>query len=174
MSSIDYDLCKLRAVVFDVDGVLSPSLVPMSPEGVPQRMANLKDGYALKLAKQQGLEIAIITGADTEAVVKRFKILGIDDCYIRAKDKAKILHEWMESNQLTPAQVAYVGDDIPDMECMLSVGLPVAPADACADIKDIARFITKSNGGYGVARELLEELLKAKNLWPMRNDAYGW
>lgn len=71
-------------------------------------------------------------------------------------------------------EVAFVGDDIPDIMPMQSVGLPVAPTDAAADVKAIACFITKANGGYGVARELLEEILKAKDVWMTRDDAFGW
>ena len=71
MSSIAYDLTRIRAVAFDVDGVLSPSTIPMSNDGIPQRMANIKDGYALQLAARLGLKIVIITGANTPALLTR-------------------------------------------------------------------------------------------------------
>ena len=174
MSRIDYDLTALRGVAFDVDGVLSPSTIPMDANGVPQRMVNIKDGYALQLARKMGIEIAIITGANTEAIASRYNALGITDIYLKATDKQPILEEWMRRRGLTSHEVAYVGDDIPDMMPRQSVGLPVAPADAAPDIKAIACFITKANGGYGVARELLEEMLKARGLWLTSDDAFGW
>lgn len=174
MSRIDYDLSAIRGIAFDVDGVLSPSTIPMDANGVPQRMANIKDGYALQLAVKMGLDIAIITGADTDSIATRFRTLGIKDIYLKAGDKLPILEEWMARRGLTSHEVAFVGDDIPDMMPMQSVGLPVAPADAAADVKAIACFITKANGGYGVARELLEEILKAKGVWLTSDDAFGW
>lgn len=174
MSRIDYDLTAIAGVAFDVDGVLSPSTMPMGPDGVPQRMVNVKDGYALQLAVKMGINIAIITGADTEAIASRYRALGIKDIYLKASDKQPVLEEWMQRRGLSVHQVAYVGDDIPDMMPMQSVGLPVAPADADIDIKAHACFITKACGGYGVARELLEEILKAKGLWLTTDDAFGW
>lgn len=174
MSRIDYDLTAIAGVAFDVDGVLSPSTMPMDQNGVPQRMVNVKDGYALQLAVKMGINIAIITGADTEAIASRYRSLGIEDIYLKASEKQPVLEEWMHRRGLSVHQVAYVGDDIPDMMPMQSVGLPVAPADADIDIKAHACFITKACGGYGVARELLEEILKAKGLWLTTDDAFGW
>jgi len=174
MSRIDYDLNAIQGIAFDVDGVLSPSTVPMGADGVPQRMVNIKDGYALQLAVKMGLNIAIITGADTQSIASRYRALGITDIYLKASDKLPILEQWMERRHLSPHQVAYVGDDIPDVLPMQAVGLPVAPADADEDVKMISCFVTKATGGYGVARELLEEILKARGVWMTHDDAFGW
>lgn len=174
MSRIDYDLTQIRGVAFDVDGVLSPSTIPMSADGIPQRMVNVKDGYALQLAKKMGIEIAVITGAHTEAIAHRYRSLGITDIHLSAAEKLPVLQDWMQRRGLSAHEVAYAGDDIPDIPPMQSVGLSVAPADAAPDIRAIARFMTKSNGGYGVARELLEEILKAKGLWMKSDAAFGW
>ncbi len=174
MSRIDYDLNAIQGVVFDVDGVLSPSTVPTDSEGYPQRMTNVKDGYALQLAVKMGLNIAIITGAWSESIALRYQSLGITDIYLRSAEKLPVLEQWMQRRGLTSHQVAYVGDDIPDIMPMQSVGLPVCPADAAPDTKAVACVITKANGGYGVARELLEEILKAKGVWMTNDDAYGW
>ena len=83
---IPYDLTKIRAAVFDVDGVLSPSTVPMNDAGVPMRMVNIKDGYAMQLAAKKGLKMAIITGADTPSIAVRYNALGINDVYLKAAD----------------------------------------------------------------------------------------
>lgn len=174
MSRIDYDLTAIRGVAFDVDGVLSPATIPMSADGTPQRMVNVKDGYALQLAVKMGITIAVITGADTEAIAHRYRTLGITDIHLKAADKLPVLEDWMQRRGLSPHEVAYAGDDIPDIPVMQSVGLPVAPADAAPDVRAIACFITKANGGYGVARELLEEILKAKDLWMTSDQAFGW
>lgn len=174
MSSINYDLASVKGIVFDVDGVLSPSTIPMGADGTPARMVNIKDGYALQLAVKCGLKIAIITGADTEALKVRYGKLGISDIYLKAAHKMPVLQEWMQAHSLTPAQVAYAGDDIPDLLPMRHVGLSVAPADAAPEIKAIATYISPVNGGYGVGRDLIEQVLKAQGLWMDNSKAFGW
>lgn len=174
MSKVNYPLEKIRGVVFDVDGVLSPSTIPMSSDGVPMRMVNIKDGYALQLAAKSGLKIAIITGANTESLHVRYNSLGIHDVYLRAAHKLPVLEQWMAEQGLTPDQVAYCGDDIPDIVCMRHVGLPVAPADAAREVRAIAGYVTVASGGYGVARELLEQILAAHGKWMNDAEAFGW
>lgn len=173
MSKIDYNLNQIKAVVFDIDGVLSPTCVPMNDNGMPQRMANLRDGYAIQLAVRKGIKIAIITGAQDPAIKRRFNALGVTDIYMTMGQKSEILRYWMSRNGLRPQEVAYVGDDIPDYECMSIVGLPVAPRDAAHEIKSIAHYITLAEGGRGVGRELLEQVLRAQDNWPIKSAANG-
>ena len=130
MSSINYDLRKIKAFVFDVDGVLSCDVIPLHPNGDPMRTVNIKDGYALQLAVKKGYEVAIITGGYTEAVQIRFSRLGIQHIYMRSAVKVHDFKDFMEKTGLSPEQIMYAGDDIPDYEVMTRVGLPVAPADA--------------------------------------------
>ena len=174
MSSINYDLKKIKGIAFDVDGVLSPSTIPLSPEGEPLRMVSIKDGYALQLAVKQGLEIAIISGGNTKAVKVRFAGLGVQDIYLGASVKLPIFEEWMQKHDLSTEEVAFVGDDIPDMQVMQAAGLAVAPADAAPEIKQVATYISPKNGGYGVGRDLLEQIMKAKGLWLADQHAFGW
>lgn len=174
MSGINYDLRKIRGVAFDVDGVLSPSTITMDASGTPLRGVNIKDGYALQLAVKCGIRIAIITGADSEAVRVRYNGLGITDVYTRASKKIEVLRGWMEKYGLAPEEVAFAGDDVPDYEPMRAVGLAVAPADACSDILGIARYVSPCAGGYGVGRDLLEQLLRAQGHWVLNEKAFGW
>ncbi len=174
MSKINYDLCRIKAVAFDIDGVLSPNTVPMSPDGEPMRMVNVKDGYAMQLAAKSGILMAIISGARGDSLRTRFEKLGLCDIYLNCSHKLPVLQKWMEANRLSPEEVAFVGDDIPDLPALKAVGLAVAPRDAAAEVKQIATFITGANGGYGVARELLEELLKIKGHWLDDVKAFGW
>lgn len=174
MSRINYDLTKIKGIVFDVDGVLSPSTIPLGADGVPTRMVNIKDGYALQLAVKHGYKIAIITGADSEAVKKRFNALGITDIYLKAAMKAPVLKTWMDKEGLEPMSVAYVGDDIPDYEAMQMVGLSICPADAAIDIKNIAGYISKTNGGEGVGRDVLEQIMRVNGDWLTTEKAFGW
>lgn len=173
MSKINYDLSRIRGVVFDVDGVLSPCVVPLGADGNPQRMANIKDGYALQLAVKKGLELAVISGATGEGLEQRFRNLGIGEVYLKAGIKKDIFEDWMSRHGFSAGEVVYVGDDIPDMDCMKMAGLSVAPADAAPDVMDVAGYISPAAGGYGVARDLLEEILRAKGEWPECDKAWG-
>lgn len=173
MSSINYDLKKIKAFVFDVDGVLSRDVIPLSPEGDPMRTVNIKDGYALQLAVKKGYKIAIITGGYTEAVKIRFSRLGIEDIYMKSAIKMHDFRHFTEKYHLSAEEIMYAGDDIPDYEVMKQAGLPVAPADAAPEIKSIAKYISSRRGGEGVARDIIEQTLKAQGHW-MGNEAFGW
>lgn len=171
---ISYDLTAIRAFVFDVDGVLSPSTIPMGTDGIPCRMANIKDGYALQLAVKQGYKIAIITGGISDAVKNRYNALGITDVFMGSSMKLPIMREWMARNSLSEAEVVYIGDDIPDFECMKEAGLAVAPADAADEIKAVAGYVSERDGGHGVARDILERVMKAQDKWMKTEKAFGW
>ena len=173
MSSINYDLKKIKAFVFDVDGVLSRDVVSLHPNGEPMRTANIKDGYALQLAVKHGYEVAIITGGYTEAVRIRYAGLGLKHIYMRSAVKTEAFDDFMKKTGLNPDEVIYVGDDIPDYEVMKLVGLPVAPNDAAPEIKQIAKYISHKNGGDGVARDVIEQTMKTQGTW-MGKEAFGW
>lgn len=174
MSGINYDLSLIKGFVFDVDGVLSPSTIPMDEKGEPMRMVNIKDGYALQLAAKLGYRIAIITGARTESVRYRYESLGIKDVYIGASVKIDIFTGWMKENGLTPEEVIYMGDDIPDLQCMRVSGLPCAPYDACHEARETAKYISRFTGGYGCGRDVIEQVLRAQGHWLIDNKAFGW
>ncbi len=173
-NKIDYDLTCIRGIVFDVDGVLSPSTIPLHPSGEPMRMVNIKDGYALQLAVKHGLQIAILSGANTEAIRVRFESLGVQDIYLGAAMKLPMFQQWMSKYGFAPQQVAFVGDDIPDLQVMQVAGLPVAPADAAPECRQAAAYVSPCNGGYGVGRDLLELVMKAQGLWLDDRHAFGW
>ena len=173
MSSINYDLTRIKAFVFDVDGVLSREVIPLSPDGDPMRTVNIKDGYALQLAVKKGYHVAIITGAYTEAVRVRFSRLGITHIYLKSAIKIRDYQDFLSKTGVQPEEVMYAGDDIPDYEAMRLAGLPVAPADAAPEIKQIAKYISSRKGGEGVARDVIEQTLKAQGHW-MGQEAFGW
>lgn len=173
MSSINYDLRKIRAFVFDVDGVLSRDVVSLHPNGDPMRTVNIKDGYALQLAVKLGYHVAIITGGYTESVRLRYSRLGITYIYMKSAVKIHDYHDFLQKTGLTDEEVIYCGDDIPDFEVMREAGLPVAPADAAPEIKKIAKYISLHNGGDGIARDVIEQTLKAQGKW-MQGEAFGW
>jgi len=171
---INYDLTQIRAIVFDVDGVLSAETIPMSHEGDPMRTVNIKDGYAIQLAVKKGLIVAIITGGKTEAIRKRYEGLGVKDVYIGASIKTDEYRHLTDKYHLRPEEILYMGDDIPDYEVMQLCGCPVCPADASPEIKAISCYISHKNGGYGCGRDVIEQVLKAQGKWMDNHEAFGW
>ena len=174
MSATDYDLTKIRAFALDVDGVLSPSTIPLEDDGRPRRMVNIKDGYALQLAVRLGYKIAIITGGREESIRLRFEALGIGDIYLGASMKLPVLTAWMEREGLSPEEVVYMGDDIPDLRAMRHVGLPCCPNDAAAEVRMTAKYVSRFGGGYGCVRDIIEQTLKAHSQWMADDTAFGW
>ena len=171
---INYDLTKIRAVFFDVDGVLSCETIPQHPNGDPMRTVNIKDGYAMQHAVNCGLILAIITGGRTEAVRIRYEGLGLKDVILGAAVKIQTYNELKDKYQLADEEIAYVGDDIPDYEVLQQCGLPCCPADAAPEIKAVCTYISHKNGGQGCARDILEQILKAQDLWMHNSTAFGW
>lgn len=173
---INYDLQRIKAFAFDVDGVLSSSYV-MLQDGLgnqPCRTANIKDGYALQHAVKCGYPIAIITGGRSEAVRTRYQGLGIQDVYMGASVKRLCFDEWLNKLHLQSDEVLYMGDDIPDYEVMRLCGCPCCPADAADEIKAISCYISKLNGGQGCARDVIEQVLRAQGKWMTDAQAFGW
>lgn len=138
------------------------------------RCVSVKDGYALQLAIKHGYQVAVITGGNTEAVRKRFVGLGVQTVILGADMKLQFFEEWLKNTGLKPEEVVYAGDDIPDYEAMRHAGLSVAPADAASEIKEIAKYISPLNGGQGVGREIIEQVMKAKGEWLADKNAFGW
>jgi 3-deoxy-D-manno-octulosonate 8-phosphate phosphatase (KDO 8-P phosphatase) len=171
---INYDLKKIRAVFFDVDGVLSCETIPQHPNGDPMRTVNIKDGYAMQHAVKCGLILAIITGGRTEAVRIRYEGLGLKDVVLGAAVKIKTYNDLKEKYQLADEEIAYVGDDIPDYEILQQCGLPCCPVDAAPEIKAICTYISHKEGGKGCVRDILEQILKAQDLWMHNSTAFGW
>ena len=173
---INYDLTKIKALAFDVDGVLSTNNVYLSDDGdgQPQRTANIKDGYAMQLAVKCGLKLAIITGGRSAAVKKRYENLGVQNVFAGISVKIACFQHWLETENLKPEEVLYMGDDIPDYEIMREVGCACCPKDACVEVKSVSRYISDRNGGYGVGRDIIEQVLKAQGKWMDNSDAFGW
>lgn len=171
---INYDLSLIKAIIFDIDGVLSAETISMNAEGEPLRSINIKDGYAIQLAVKMGIHIAIISGAQTEAVRRRYEGLGVPDIYLKAAVKIKVYDEFLAKYGLSDENVIYVGDDIPDYEVMSRCGCPCCPADAAPEIKGISTYVSHKNGGYGCGRDIIEQVLRAQGKWMKDKKAFGW
>ena len=129
---INYDLNKIKAIIFDIDGVLSSETITLSSEGEPLRTVNIKDGYAIQLAMKLGLRIVILTGGKTKSVRMRYEGLGVEDIYMGCAVKIETYDEILNKYGLTDEEVMYMGDDIPDLEIMRRVGCPSFMANCMA------------------------------------------
>ncbi len=173
MNNSKEDLAKVRALVFDVDGVLSSSMLYVYPGGELMRSMNIKDGYAIQYAVRKGYSVAIISGGNSGAIKKRFRRLGVRDIYLKSHNKKKDLEDFLSRRKLSHEQVLYMGDDLPDYEVMNAVGYPACPADAVEEIKVISKYISDKHGGDGCVRDVIEQVLRLQEKW-MDGDAYHW
>ena len=171
---INYDLQKIRAIIFDVDGVLSAETITLAADGEPLRTVNIKDGYAIQLAVKMGLRIVILTGGRTEAVRLRYERLGVEDIFMGCAVKIKTYDEFLKTYGLTDAEVMYMGDDVPDLEILRRVGCPTCPQDACPDVKEACLYVSPYCGGYGCGRDVIEQVLRAQGHWLSSEKAFGW
>ena len=171
---INYDLKKIKAIIFDIDGVLSAETITLSSDGVPLRTVNIKDGYAIQLAMKLGLRIVVMTGANVSSICRRYEGLGVEDIYVGCAVKIKAYDAFLDQYGLSDEEVMYMGDDIPDLQVMRRVGCPVCPKDACPEIKEASVYVSDCIGGHGCGRDVMEQTLRAQGKWVMDEKAFGW
>ena len=171
---INYDLKKIKAIIFDIDGVLSAETITLSSDGVPLRTVNIKDGYAIQLAMKLGLRIVVMTGANVSSICRRYEGLGVEDIYVGCAVKIRAYDAFLDQYGLSDEEVMYMGDDIPDLQVMRRVGCPVCPKDACPEIKEASVYVSDCIGGHGCGRDVIEQTLRAQGKWVMDEKAFGW
>jgi 3-deoxy-D-manno-octulosonate 8-phosphate phosphatase (KDO 8-P phosphatase) len=164
-------LPKITTMIFDVDGVLTNGMVTIMPDGQLIRQMNIKDGYALKTAVDQGFNVCIISGGRNEGVRIRLQNLGIKDVYLGAHNKIDQYHELVEKYDLQPENVLYMGDDVPDVPVMKLVGVPCCPNDAASEVQRISKYISNIRGGEGCVRDVIEQTLRVQGKWNENFDA---
>ncbi|SDS15988.1 3-deoxy-D-manno-octulosonate 8-phosphate phosphatase (KDO 8-P phosphatase) [Formosa sp. Hel1_31_208] len=164
-------LSHITTFIFDVDGVLTDGTVTIMTNGDMLRRMNIKDGYALKTAKDAGFNICIISGGTNLGVQKRLEGLGITDIYLGAHHKINQYNDYLSNNNITPDQVLYMGDDIPDIPVMKLVGLATCPQDAAVEVKAISNYISHKFGGKGAVRDIIEQVMKVQDKWDGNFDA---
>ena len=167
MGNFKEDITKIRAFVFDVDGVLTDGGITVTPEGDFLRTYNAKDGYAIAYALRQGYKIAIISGGRGKALETRFgaKGLNVTKLWIDTFDKVTHLKEFMGEFDLKQGEIMCMGDDLPDYEAMELSGMPVCPADAVTEIKKLSRYVSHLKGGEGCVRDIIEQVLRVQGKW---------
>ncbi|MFO7934402.1 MAG: HAD hydrolase family protein [Bacteroidales bacterium] len=173
MTNFKEGLRRVKAFIFDVDGVLSSSRIFLHSDGDLMRTMNTKDGYALQHAARRGYPVAIITGARSESIPLRFKRLGITDVYLSSSDKMMDFQDFLQNYDFEPGDILYMGDDLPDHEVMKKAGIACCPADAVEEIKSVAHYISPHNGGEGCVRDVIEQVLRLQGRW-MDGEPLHW
>ena len=163
---------NISLLICDVDGVLTKGEVYLDNSTLELKAFNIKDGLGFKLLQQSNIEIAIITGRNSTIVDRRMTELGITHVYQGQKNKIAAYEELLNELELQPNQVAYMGDDLPDLPLMKRSGLGIAVADAHFFVREKADWITFNDGGYGAARDVADLILDAKGLLDNIHDGY--
>jgi 3-deoxy-D-manno-octulosonate 8-phosphate phosphatase (KDO 8-P phosphatase) len=159
-------MAAIRLLVLDVDGVLTDGGLFYGPSGEELKKFHVRDGLAMVAAVRAGLSLAVISGRASPAVARRLAELGITEVHQGIPDKSAALSGLMTRLDLRPADVAMMGDDLPDLPLMKRVGLALAPRNAVAEVLKAAHWVSRRSGGEGAVREALELLLRARNAWP--------
>lgn len=156
---------KIKAFVFDVDGVLTDGSVYLLPGGNMCRVMHVLDGYAIVKALKSNYKIGVITGGNDEMVKHRVHYLGIQDYYPKTLDKLQHLEHFRNKYGLQPDEILCMGDDLPDIPILKASGISTCPANAVAEIKDFVDYISPVHGGKGAVRDVIEQTLKAQRCW---------
>lgn len=164
-------LKHITTFIFDVDGVLTDGTVIVTTKGELLRKMSMRDGYALKTAVDLGYHVCIISGGSNEGVRLRLEGLGVTNVYLGTRDKIEQLNKFMTQYHIKSENVLYMGDDLPDYLVMQQVSLPCCPQDAVPEIKGISKYVSHRNGGYGAARDVIEQVLKVQEKWNQNFDA---
>lgn len=166
-------LHRIKAFVFDFDGVMSDGNVYMFDDRQAIRCGNTKDGYAIQYAVKKGYTIALISGATSQSINNRMESLGVKHIYTGCSNKLTTYSKFLETNKLHKDEVVCMGDDIPDYEIMKQSGVAACPADAATEIKEIADYISLYKGGEGCVRDIIEQVLRLQGKW-FHPDAVNW
>lgn len=173
MSNYKALLTNVNTFIFDYDGVMTDGKLMLQHDGQPLRTANVKDGYSLQLAVKLGYKVVIISGGISKSVENRFESLKVKDVFLGVTNKYEVFEKFISDNNLNPENIVYMGDDIPDFKVMKKVGVPVCPADAVEEIKEISVYISDKDGGHGCVRDIIEQVLKVQGKW-MTDEAFMW
>ncbi len=158
---------QIDTFIFDVDGVLTDSSLLVLEGGELLRKMNVRDGYAIRVALAAGYHVCIITGGTSEGVNIRLSNLGIPHIYSGIQNKLAVYEQHIRQFALDEEKILYMGDDLPDYEVMRRVGFATCPADAAAEIRQLASYISPVKGGQGCVRDVIERSLKIAGQWKL-------
>lgn len=170
---IDARARAIRAILFDVDGVLTDGKILLHADGTESKQFDIKDGTAIVWAQRLGVTIGFLSARSSASTAQRAAQLGVTLVHQGVASKIDAYDQVVRGLQLGDDQVAYMGDDVLDLPVLSRAGLSAAPADAVADVRSRVHFVSARNGGDGAARELIEVVLRAQNKWNDLVAAYS-
>jgi len=162
---LEEKLKTVKLLLLDVDGVLTDGQIIYNDKGAETKHFNAKDGLGLRLLMNAGIAVGIVTGRSSNALHHRCHNLGIVHIMDGINDKAAVLDTISEQTGALPEEIAFMGDDLPDLPLMRKIGISIAVADAHPACIEFADLVTETAGGHGAVREAVEAILKAKGLW---------
>lgn len=162
----------IELILVDVDGVLTDGALVFDNQGVESKSFHIRDGLGIRLWQKAGGKFGIITGRSSYVVELRAAELGIELVRQGIENKLEALEELLRAQGMRAEQACYIGDDLPDIPVVRSVGFGVAVADACPELREAAHFVTSAPGGRGAVRETVERILKAQQRWSALIQAY--
>ncbi|ADH86020.1 KdsC family phosphatase [Desulfurivibrio alkaliphilus] len=154
----------IKLLLLDVDGVLTDSTIVYGPEGYEMKSFSTRDGLGIRLLREAGVETGLITARTSETVRRRAEDLQLRHVYQGRGAKLEVWQQVLAAEKLAPEQVAYVGDDWLDLPLLLRAGLAVAVADAVAEVRAAAHYVTRAAGGRGAVREVCELIIEARGM----------
>lgn len=165
---------RIKAITFDVDGVLTDGSLLAYDSHEMVRVFNAKDSFAIRVALMRGYHLAVFTGGETEGVRNRFVTCGMaaEDIYMQCRGKIAALDDFCSRHGLDCSDVLYIGDDVPDVPVIKAAGIGAVPADAAADAKEVADYVCGLPGGKGCLRELIEIVLRSQGKWFFEEDDF--
>jgi 3-deoxy-D-manno-octulosonate 8-phosphate phosphatase (KDO 8-P phosphatase) len=172
MENISGKAAKVRLVIFDVDGVLTTGNLIYRPNGSESKTFHAHDGVGLRMLLKTGIEVGVITGRTSDVVAKRMQDLGIEHVYQGCMDKVIPYEELKQKLQLNDEQIAYVGDDLPDLPLLRRAGLGITVVNAPPVMHEHAMMVTKTAGGHGAAREVCEMIMRAQGSYDAAIQSY--
>lgn len=166
---------KIKAITFDVDGVMTDGSLIAFDSHEMVRVFNAKDSFAIRFALMRGYSIGVFTGGDTEGVRNRFLTCGMapEDVYMGCRGKIDSMNDFCRRHGLTPGELVYIGDDIPDVPVIKAAGIGASPADGAADAQAAADYICDLEGGRGCVREIIEKVMRAQKRWTLGPEEYA-
>ncbi len=161
MTGLENSAANIRLAIFDVDGVFTDGRLYFTSEGEEMKVFSVRDGLGVKRLQAAGVEVAVISGRASDALTLRMEELGISRHFQGDHDKLPILRQLLDELAIDSDEVAYMGDDLPDLDVMKQVALPAAPSDAVAEVLEASVWISDHRGGHGAVREFCEFLVLA-------------
>lgn len=168
------DYGKIKAFIFDVDGVMTDGGLLCDLGGELYRTFDAKDGFGIRMAVMKGYPVGIITGARSRTIIARAASFGVpeEDCHLHSRDKMEDLGKFCSRHGLRQEEILYMGDDIPDLAVIRAVGVGAAPSDAIPEAQEAADVVTHKGGGQGAVREIIEAVMRSQGTWHFDVQGY--